>query len=237
MGDVGEEERADGIGDLAEARIIDRARISARSDGDHFGLFARSDFLNFVVIDALRFRIDAVGDEAVQLAGEILGRAVRQMPAVAEVHAQHRVAGLEEREVHGHVGLRTGVRLDVGVARAEELLGAVARDVFSLIDKLAATIIALARVAFGVLVGHDRADGFDDGGRNVILAGDHFQLRVLPSQFVADGVENFRIEAFQFIEHFFVHSSLSVVAMATVQWVLDTKRRVNSNGRIGRTDF
>ena len=50
--------------------------------------------------------------------------AVRQVAAVREVHAEHRVARLEQREVDRHVGLRARVRLHVGVLGAEQRLRA-----------------------------------------------------------------------------------------------------------------
>ena len=61
----------------------------------------------------------------VKLAGEIRLVAVREVAAVGEVHGEHLVAGLEHGEIDGHVGLAAGVRLDVGVLGAEELLRAV----------------------------------------------------------------------------------------------------------------
>ena len=47
--------------------------------------------------------------------------AVRQVAAVREVHAEDRVARLEQREVDRHVRLRARVRLHVGVLGAEQL--------------------------------------------------------------------------------------------------------------------
>jgi hypothetical protein len=67
---------------------------------------------------------DAVGDDVVELAGEVQLHAVRQVAAVGQVHAQDRVARVEQREVDGHVGLRARVRLHVGVLGAEERLEA-----------------------------------------------------------------------------------------------------------------
>ena len=45
-----------------------------------------------------------------------------------ERHAEHRVARLQTRHEDRHVGLRAGVRLHVGVLRAEELLHALDRQ-------------------------------------------------------------------------------------------------------------
>ena len=67
------------------------------------------------------------------------------MPAVRQVHAEERVARLEEREEHRGVRLRAGVRLHVGVLGAEELLRAVDGELLDLVDELAAAVVALAR--------------------------------------------------------------------------------------------
>ena len=56
-----------------------------------------------------------------------------------------RVAGLEQRHVDGVVGLGAGVRLDVGVLGAEQLLGAVDRQLLGDVDLLAAAVVAAAR--------------------------------------------------------------------------------------------
>ena len=64
--------------------------------------------------------------------------------------------GLQQREVHGHVGLSAGVRLHVGVLRAEELARPCSRaDVLDDVDVFAAAVEALAGIALGILVGED----------------------------------------------------------------------------------
>ena len=64
--------------------------------------------------------------------------------------------GCEHGHEDGHVRLRAGVRLDVGVLGAEELLRALDRERLGDVDELAAAVVALARIALGVLVGEDR---------------------------------------------------------------------------------
>ena len=68
-------------------------------------------------------------------------------PPWAQVHPQHGVAGLQHGEVDGHVGLRAGVRLHVGVLGAEELLGALDGEFLDDVDVLAAAVVAPARAA------------------------------------------------------------------------------------------
>ena len=157
---VHQEDGAHGIGNLAEAREIESARIGAGAGDDHLGLVLLRQALQFVVIDALVFLAHAVGDHLVRLAGEVELMAVGQMAAVRQVEAHDGVAGREHGGVRGLVGLRAGMRLHVGVLGAEELLGAIARQVLHDIGEFAAAVVALAGIALGVLVGEDAAGGF-----------------------------------------------------------------------------
>ena len=128
------------------------------------------------------------------LAGEIERVAVREVAAVRQVHAQDGVAGLQHRGVGGLIGLRAGMRLHVGVLGAEQLLGALARQVFDDVGELAAAVVALAGIAFGVLVGEDAAGGFEDRFGGEVLAGDQFELRVLALGFMLDRLVDLGID-------------------------------------------
>ena len=61
---------------------------------------------------------------------------------------------------------------------AEQLLGAVDRELLGDVDVLATAVVALARVALGVLVGEHRALGLEHRHRDEVLRGDHLE-RVL----------------------------------------------------------
>jgi hypothetical protein len=67
------------------------------------------------------------------------------------------------------------MRLHVGVFGAEQLLGAIARQVLHDVGELAAAVVALAGIAFGVLVGEDAAGGFEHGFGGEVLAGDQLE--------------------------------------------------------------
>ena len=188
MRHVHHEQRAHRIGDLAEAREIQHARISAGAGQDHLGLVLLGQARELVVIDALVVFAHAVGHDVVSLAGEVELVAVGQVAAVREVHAQDGVAGLQHRGVSGLIGLRAGMRLHVGVLGAEQLLGAVARQVLHDVGELASAVVAFAGIAFGVLVGEDAAGGFQHRFRDEVLAGDQLQLRVLALGFVENGL-------------------------------------------------
>ena len=94
--------------------------------------------------------------------------------------------GVQDGGEGGLVGLRAGVRLDVDVFGLEEFFGALAGEIFHLVGILAAAVVALAGVAFGVFVGEDAAGGFEDGLRGEVLAGDELDLAVLAARFRED---------------------------------------------------
>src|SRR5258705_13990552 len=96
------------------------------------------DALPIFQVDALGVLAYSVGDDRIELAGVVHGASGRQMAPVGEIRAEHGVAGLEQGEVDGHVGLGARVGLDVDVLGAEELLGARDRQVLDDADDLAA---------------------------------------------------------------------------------------------------
>ena len=71
---------------------------------------------------------------------------LRFMPSIG-------VARLQQREVYRKVGLCARVRLYIGMIRAEQLARALACQIFHYVHVLAAAIVALARIALGILVG------------------------------------------------------------------------------------
>ncbi len=158
---VDHEERAHRIGDLAEAREIPDTGISAAAGNDHAGLVLFSKALDFVEIDALIIFADAVVNCVIGLAGKIQLETVREVAAMSEAEAENGVTGLENRGKSRLVGLRAGMRLHVDVFGPEEPFGAVARKVFGQVGDFAAAVIALARVALGVLIGEDAGRGFE----------------------------------------------------------------------------
>lgn len=85
-----------------------------------------------------------------------------------------------------HVGIGAGVRLDVGVFGAEELLGFIAGGGFDAVDVFAAGVVAVVRETFGIFVGEEVAEGALDGERAVVLGGDHFQVGALRFELVDD---------------------------------------------------
>ncbi len=133
------------VRDLAEAREIDDPWIGAAAGNDQLGLVLLGQPRQLRIIDALVLATYAIRDYVIRLAGKIQRMAMRQVPAVRQVHAQNHVARLDHRRIRRLVGLRSRVRLHIHVLGAEKLLGPVARQRLHRIGEFASSVIALAR--------------------------------------------------------------------------------------------
>ena len=111
-----------------------------------------SDSLQLVVINRFRFTRNAIVKDFVAETGKVQRVPVRQMSAVRQTHPQNRVAVLNRREIDRHVRLRTAVRLDVCMIGAKQFFRAIDSGLLDDIAPFAAAIVALAGIAFGVLV-------------------------------------------------------------------------------------
>jgi hypothetical protein len=121
---------------------------------------------------------------------------VGQVAAFGQAHAHDGVAGLQEGQEDGFIGRGTAVRLHVGAIGAEDLLDAVDGELLGDVHVLAAAVIALAGVAFGVFVGQLRALRGHDGGRGVVFAGDQLDVVFLARVLKLDGFEKLGVGLF-----------------------------------------
>ena len=111
---------------------------------------------------------------------------MREMPAAGKVEAEEGIARIEQREKYRLVHLAARIGLHIGEVAPEQLLGALDGKVFHLVSKFAATVIALARIALGILVGEDRPCRFEHGGASDVLAGNQLDPVTLATQLAAD---------------------------------------------------
>ena len=158
------------------------------------GLLGDGLLAHLVHVDAVVVFLDLVGGDLVELAGEVELHAVGQVAAVGQGEAQDLVARGDHGGERGGVGLRAGVRLDVGVLGAEQGLDAVDGELLGDVDVFAAAVVAAARVALGVLVGQDRALGLHHGARREVLGGDHLEGAALAAKFLGEDGGDFGIE-------------------------------------------
>ena len=197
VGHVDKKDRADLASDLGDPVEVDRPGVGAGAGEDQLRLVLSGEGRDVVVVDPLGLGVEAVADRGIPPAGEVELHPVGQVAAVGEVHRQDGVARLEAGIIDRLIGRGPGMRLDVGVLGAEELLGPVDRQPLDLVDELATAVIPLAGQTLGVLVGQDRADGLHDGGAGVILRGDQLELVALANFLVGDRVEKDRVGVFQ----------------------------------------
>ena len=149
--------------------------------------------LHFIVVDCLRVPVHAVRDELVQVAGEVDRSAVGQVAPLVQLHPHYRIPGFQQSEVHRHVGLGSAVGLDVGVLRAEEFLGPLDCQGFHNVHVFAATVVAAARVAFGVLVVHHPGLGLENSLAGVIFGSDEDYTVPLPRVLLLNCPGNFGV--------------------------------------------
>ena len=190
---VVEEIRAHFVGDDLERLRIDTTRIARGAGDDEARTMFVREVAHLLHVDALVTRLHLVRNEVVEHAARVDRRAVREVSAVIEAEAEHRVALLDERLVRAHVGVGARVRLHVRVLGTEELLHAFDRDGLDGVDDLVAAVIALARVSLGVLVGEHAAGGAHDRRRGEVLAGDQLQASGLARELVGDEPFDFEI--------------------------------------------
>ncbi len=190
VGHVDHEVGPDTVGDLAEAFEVDVAAVGRGPGEDQLGLLLFGHLGDVVIVDQMIALADLVGHRPEPFAGLVGGRAVGQVTAAGQIHAEEGVAGRQQGLEHRLVGLGPRVRLDVGEGAAEQGLGALAGEVFGDVDIFAAAIVAAARIALGIFVGQDGALRLQHRPRDDVLGGDQLDLLLLTAQFALDAAED-----------------------------------------------
>jgi hypothetical protein len=87
--------------------------------------------------------------------------------------------------------------LYIGVAAAEQVAGAIARDGLDLVGEFLAAVIAPPGIAFGILVGQHRTQRRQHFGIGVVLRRDHLDAVDLAALFAGNGGVDGGIEGVQ----------------------------------------
>src|SRR5699024_5029138 len=193
VGHVDHEPGADGVGDLAHAGPVDGSRVGGEAADEHGRLVCVGQTLDGVVVDQPGGGVEAVLHGVVLAPGEVGRGAVGEVAAGVEAHAENGVAGLDQGEEDGGVGLRAGVRLYVGVVAVEQLAGALDGQSFGNVDVFAAAVEAFAGVAFGVFVGQLAALRGHHLRAGVVFRGNQFDVVFLALLFRRNGRCQFRV--------------------------------------------
>ena len=193
MRHVDHEVGADLFRHLGEAFEVDAQRVGGGAGDDQLRLLLARQPFHLVVVD-LFLVVQAVGNHVEPFAGHVERHAVGQVAAFGQRHAHDGVARFQHRKEHALVRLRAGVRLHVGGFGAEQLLEAVDRQLLDDVDVFAAAVVALAGIAFCILIGQLRALRFHHGRRGVVLGRDQLDVFLLADGFLLDRGRHFRID-------------------------------------------
>ncbi len=195
VGDVGQQEGADFVGDLAEAGVVPVAAVGRSATDDHLWLYF-AGFLGYLVhVNAAGGFFYAVEVSIEMFAAEVGRVAVAQVAAVGEAKAKGFISGFQAGKENGGVGLGTGVGLYVGVFCTEELAKPVDGELLHLVHYFTAAIVAFAGVAFGVFIGQAAAHRINYGLGSEVFRGDQLDAVALAVKFTFDEGENSSIAA------------------------------------------
>jgi hypothetical protein len=118
---------------------------------------------------------------------------VREVATFGQTHAHDRVARFGKSHQHRLIGLRPGIGLNVGGFGAKQFLQAVDGQLLGDVDVLAATVIALARITFGVLVGQLRTLRGHHRVAHIVLGSDQLDMLFLTPILVLDDLPDLGI--------------------------------------------
>ena len=171
------------VGDGTESFPVYHQCISRSARHDHLGLVFVGQLLHGVVVN-LFFGIEAVANRVIQLAADIDRCAMGEVATVGQRHTEYGVARFKHRHIHRLIGLRTGVRLHVGVFRTKQRFQAVYRQLFSLIHILATAVVTFAGVTFRIFISQLAALRFHYRRAGVVLGGDQLDVIFLATVFI-----------------------------------------------------
>ncbi len=190
---VDQQPGTDLVGDGPKSGKIDDPRIGAAAADNQLGLLPQRDGPHFVEFDQTGVRIDPVVHRAPDGPAVIDIVPVRKMPTMRQRHAEQSFAGRNQRHKGREIRLRTRMWLDVGVLGAEQRLGSIDGQLLDFVDDLIATVIALARIPFGIFVGQRGAHRIDHRPRREVLARNQFEPVPLPGELPIDHRRHHRI--------------------------------------------
>ena len=96
-----------------------------------------------------------------------------QMTAMIKIHPKDCVPWLQKGEVNSHVGLGSGVGLDIGMLYPKQRPNPFNGESFHHVHVLTTAVVSPVGISFGILIGHDIGLCFNYRPRSVILRCNH----------------------------------------------------------------
>ena len=115
------------------------------------------------------------------------------MSARVQIEPHEGVAGLQQGQKHRLVHLAARIGLNVGIGRTEQLLRPLDCQRFGHVHELAAAVIALARIALGIFVGHHGTLRLHHGPADDVFRGNQLNLMALTTKLCGDRSEHFGV--------------------------------------------
>ncbi|MNC22806.1 hypothetical protein D3C75_708130 [compost metagenome] len=196
------EERADIIGNGTKRFKVNSARVCTCTGNNQFRTVFEGGFAHFIIINQECIFLHAISYEVIQQSGGIYRTSVRQMTAVSEIHAEHSVTGIQCGQINCHIGLSTGMRLDIGMISAEQLLGTVTGKVLYDIDIFTAAIVAFARITFSIFIRKNRTHRFHYSFTDDILRSNKLNVGTLTVQLQSHRFQYCRVTLAQLFHDF-----------------------------------
>ena len=145
------------VGNLPHPGVIPLAGVGGSSSDDELRLVLQSEPLHLIVIYQAGVLVQSVSHRLEQHSGHIHRRAVGKMAAVTQVESHKAVTRFQAGELHGHIGLRSRMRLHICILRSVNLLEAVDCELLDLVHNLTTSIISCSGITLGILVCANRA--------------------------------------------------------------------------------
>ena len=160
------------VGYLTHALVVPLAAVCRTASDYHLGLVLVGQTLHLIIIHTAGLTVEVVAYRLVDDAARIHQRTMTEVPAVVQIESHEGVARIENSQEDSCIGLCTRVRLHIGILCTEEGFYSVDSQLLHLIHHLTASVVSLAGITLGILVGQARTQSLHDLIANEVLRGD-----------------------------------------------------------------
>jgi len=123
MSHINHKEGTNLICDLPESGKINKSRIGAGTGHNHLGLVLKGELFNLIHVDLFSITINPIRNKIKKLSGKVDPAAMGQMTTMGQIHPQNLISWFQGSKIDGHIGLRSGMWLNIGILGAEYLFG------------------------------------------------------------------------------------------------------------------